>query len=285
MFKKLVCSLLLNIHPICTAKWSHPMCIQPISKYYFNIQRIFSEYAYDSNEYRKHNEKYASIINLNKALMYTIEHVHNPNVIKVLLYYGAKIHINVFRCLYDNLSISRDTRSFRALLEYGIDIPDKNDNALISAVRGSHVRIVKLLLKHGANVNTQNDQALISAIENSNLDIVRLLLEYGADIHAQNDQVLISAIKYSNMLSGTEIVQLLLEYGADANAHDGQALIRAIDRGSLAIIKLLLNNGADITMQNAKAMQIISKNPYVQIWQFLSDHIERKAVPFKPPSL
>ena len=43
-FKKLICNLLLNVHPICTNKWSHPLTMLLIHKYYLNVQTVYSEY-------------------------------------------------------------------------------------------------------------------------------------------------------------------------------------------------------------------------------------------------
>lgn len=42
--RKLVCNLLLGVHPICINKWMHPICTKYIHKYYINLKTIHNEY-------------------------------------------------------------------------------------------------------------------------------------------------------------------------------------------------------------------------------------------------
>jgi hypothetical protein len=95
------------------------------------------------------------------------------------------------------------------------------------------------------------------AVQHNNLGIVRLLLEYGADPNAKGlgDR---RPLHWAVYRCHYKIVQLLLEYGADPNTPDELALSEAAfvcdgksKKAALAIMKLLIDNGADVNYQKS----------------------------------
>lgn len=50
-FKKLICNLLLDVHPTCINKWSHPILLRPIHQFYLNQNTVYLEYAFKNNIY------------------------------------------------------------------------------------------------------------------------------------------------------------------------------------------------------------------------------------------
>jgi len=93
-----------------------------------------------------------------------------------------------------------------------------------------------------------NDK-LFEAVKNDDLDQVNELVGQGADVNAKDkffgDTPLHKAIQLRNF----EMVKLLIENGADVNAINGQddtPLILSVAQSDLEFVKLLLENGAKV---------------------------------------
>jgi ankyrin repeat protein len=152
-----------------------------------------------------------------------------------------------------------------AILEAGGDVNvvnDKGRTALMAASGAGNIDIVRMLLSRGANPNIadkEGDTALKEAALSHFADItsagrpltvyigiVKLLIAKGADVNAPKGwPPLICASESGN----NEVVKLLLQNGANINAKNVRgmsALSRAIYDGNFDTVKILLANGADI---------------------------------------
>jgi uncharacterized protein len=152
---------------------------------------------------------------------------------------------------------------------------------LVFAARQGDIESAKLLLEHGADVNQQTEggwTALIAAVQNRYYEMAKVLLEHGADPKIQNKggwSALYLATDNRNIEGGDyptrkpdmdhlEIIKLLIDRGADVNARmhsstetrtifthqwlyeDGATpFLRAAQSSDLALMKLLLEHGAD----------------------------------------
>ena len=115
--------------------------------------------------------------------------------------------------------------------------------------------VIRLLLNKGADINRRggfNGTPLQAIVQTDEKDIVRLLLNRGADINAQaggfRRKTLLVAAEYGTI----GIVELLLERGAQVTEADSQnatALHAAAHKGHIGMIKLLLDRGAVIDAQ------------------------------------
>ena len=152
--------------------------------------------------------------------------------------------------------------------------------ALAFAVGQGNRRLVEILLRNGAppqfltseipigrNTYTYGNwvQPLLLAARSGNLEIAELLCEYGADVNAPCseyngdrprlgtsirdippfDRVLFWVVEEPN----EKMAGLLLEHGADPNVGDSRdrpPLMYALDSGNEAIIRSLLDHGADM---------------------------------------
>lgn len=152
-----------------------------------------------------------------------------------------------------------DTARMRLLLKHDADINAKNkdgETALTYAMHKLHVNAVKLLLKNGADVNVQDEKGnspLMSAIRNDKKTLVNLFMSKDADVNVKNleeDTALMRAVRRDNI----ECVSELIAKGADVNAAmSGQTvLMQAADRGDMEIVKLLVENKADLFLKDNK---------------------------------
>ena len=142
-FKKLICNLLLNEHPIVIDNIKNtnkslkrksnvdyekihnfPSSIAHVYDYFLNRKTIYLEYS-DIDEF---DDEFFNIKNINQTLIFAI------------------------KC--NNILI------VRWLLKNKADLHTQNDLALQLAAKNGHLEIIKLLLVDGANIHANNDAAL-----------------------------------------------------------------------------------------------------------------------------
>lgn len=187
-----------------------------------------------------------------------------------------------------NAALAQHEDFVRYLLEKGATVDARQNNKLTplhAAAHIGHEGILKLLLKNGADVdatNVANSTPIFHAVKIKHKDIVQILVDHGANIDTVmvGDKTPLS----SAIQTGCEpIVKLLLDAGVKvdtaehkkanlllAPARDGneliirhllakdvmscyksqQPLLEAIKNGHAAIVKLLLENGADPEWQD-----------------------------------
>lgn len=121
--------------------------------------------------------------------------------------------------------------------------------ALTAAVRQKNQKMVGIILKAGANANgsgTGSDQPLLAACGTGRVGIVRLLLDHGADVTSvENAETVLCASVLGREKQITEMILARtadIDFGTDRY---GSALYEAARVGSLDIVKLLLENGAN----------------------------------------
>ncbi|KAJ7481648.1 ankyrin repeat-containing domain protein [Mycena latifolia] len=169
------------------------------------------------------------------------------------------------------------------LLKHGADVNAQggySGTALQAAACKGSVEVVRLLLENGANINAQGghyNTALQGASSMGHTEVVRVLLEQGAAIYAQGGP-------YGNALraasftrkpesienercQGTALQAASLSGNAEVtvNAKGGHwetSLQAASHSGSVEVVRLLLENGADVNNaqggQTATPLQLAS---------------------------
>ncbi|MCJ1324224.1 hypothetical protein MMC10_000886 [Thelotrema lepadinum] len=144
------------------------------------------------------------------------------------------------------------TNVVRTLLESGFDANERSyayGGPLQSATRNGHEDTVRLLLAWDAEVDAQQQQrgnALQIAAFRGNESIVRILLEHGANVNAQGDRHSITSLG-TRVISQHAIARILSRSNFDLEAgFHGSALQVAAIMGQEAIVRLLLEHGADI---------------------------------------
>ncbi len=145
-----------------------------------------------------------------------------------------------------------------------------NRTPLFYAAMNGHERIAKMLLKKGAKVESRDSYSQTPwswAAHNGHAGILELLLKNGAK-HADMGNYLESTdlagrtLLMKAVVNGDEaVVKLLLENNADIESRDNNgwtALSHAASRGHEAVVKLLLENNADIESRNNNGKTALS---------------------------
>ncbi|MEG0256100.1 ankyrin repeat domain-containing protein [Vagococcus sp.] len=130
--------------------------------------------------------------------------------------------------------------------------------SLLQAVEEGKEKEVKEILKDKEydlnEVNEKKESSLLIATHNNQVEIAKVLIDHGADINLQ-DEIQDSPYLYAGAQGKTEILAYMLKHATpnqtSVNRFGGNALIPAAEKGHLANVKLLLEDGrVDIDHQN-----------------------------------
>ncbi|TKI69032.1 hypothetical protein FCU45_08715 [Sulfurimonas crateris] len=189
------------------------------------------------------------------------------NIIEYLIESGADVNIDSPLMVACSLDYSK------------ISMPFKDNKLENKHYADVNLDIIKLLIEKGANVNHTNydgTSILMEAMNRMNgFELVRILIENGADVNHKNKQgnsaiALLKdewfhkesyqedndgkwEIEKFNESNGEKILKLLVDNGADINAKNNigmTPLMHYALKGQDRLVKILLENGADI---NAKS--------------------------------
>lgn len=172
-----------------------------------------------------------------------------------------------------------NTRLVELLIDTGADVDAtamRGGNAVGNALSGDHPDVAILLLEAGADPNALGDYShpyLETAAQSGYLDVVDALIEKGVDLDRFGpDALTIAAGKADYAIS-----KRLIDAGTDVNtkATRGQSspLLRAAYAGDEALLKLLLESGADPDsgeIYNTPLRAAIGKG-HLQIVRILAD--------------
>ncbi|CAG1970192.1 unnamed protein product [Fusarium graminearum] len=158
------------------------------------------------------------------------------------------------------------------------------DKAFLFTAQGvdgdDEIRILEAMWEYtGGGISSESlDESLYEATDGENQRTIELLLRYGASANATGEL-------YGNALTaaafdGTiDIVRMLLDAGADINSDDGFALQTAAEHNHIDVVKLLLERGADINrlsthdgMAAGTALQAAVENGNEEIVDVLLEH-------------
>lgn len=154
-----------------------------------------------------------------------------------------------------------NVKQVRTLLERGIDPntveEERGETGLILALREDAARVFELLLNTrdvDLNARARNgDSALMIAAYKGNVQAVKALLDKGAE----PNQTGWAALHYAAAVGNNQIVQMLLDHSAYIDAESPNQttpIMMAARGGHILTVKLLLDEGADVTLKNGAGM-------------------------------
>jgi ankyrin repeat protein len=170
----------------------------------------------------------------------------------------------------------------KVLLQYGADpaIRSKEGvNAMVLAAGNSRLKVVDLLVKHGVSLVvtwSSGTTLLMQAARMGDLAVAEYLLAKHVAVNAEDEKG-ITALHYAASLDDTKkaIVKLLLASGANVNklAQASQTPLRmAADTGSVEIAKLLLAAGADHYSGTQLCLHIAVDRQHTAMVKLLLEH-------------
>lgn len=167
----------------------------------------------------------------------------------------------------------------KLLLENGAHVNAKTtrnrNTALHMATYGGMGYIVQVLLEYGADVKAKNrvgSEAIIVASDNSHsLKLVDMLLERGADINNVG-QYGNTLLLYASLVHRGDYIQGLIDRGAEVNVQDTSPrkytpLIKSVQFGNVGVVRVLLDNGADITVRDGRGntvLDLVNSRGYIR---------------------
>ena len=147
------------------------------------------------------------------------------------------------------------------MVNYLLDKKADITGTLLHAAENGKMDMIKLLLDRGADLSIDGGFALSAAHQSENYDIVKYLIDLGVDVDADCNTLLWDYVENDNL----EMVKYLLDKKVDVTG----SLQYAADNGNMVIVKLLLNNGADVSVDGGYAVAYSALKGHIDIVKYL----------------
>lgn len=187
-----------------------------------------------------------------------VHHNVDTETTKALIHFGVDLKSKGMKMLC--LAITRgSTENFQVLIEakvldhkknFKLPIHKSQDSELLSqAIEVQQPKMVKLLLDNGVNASENAEKMLTRAINTGDEEIINLILEQ-VESHIEQPEIIAEALSISNQPE--RLAKYLNEHSEkfpDETHSFEVAVTHACRRGHEECLKILIQNGADITQE------------------------------------
>jgi hypothetical protein len=154
----------------------------------------------------------------------------------------------------------------------------------VVALAGRHFQLAQVLHLNGSSVAPRgysDNTPLHAAAYYGDLEMAQVLLEYGVDVNAQNDAgcTPLDFASRDGHRNDSRVVQLLIDHGADPNTRASRSgftpLHRASENGRIEVVRLLIEHGANVEMQDKYGrtpLNVASGDQRGEIKELLLEH-------------
>ncbi|AZL89166.1 ankyrin repeat protein [Megavirus baoshan] len=270
--------------------------INLFNDYQIEIINIIIKYLCDHGlNFYQYNMLISIVIKL-ETVIYCIDAFKNNNKWTSDLYLSAgyngridiieyMINMNIHDPFYNSrilaMSCGRnDIKMIEFMLQNGVDA-QTNENAAIFNISktniSQHDKInrFKLLMEYGANLFMRNNIIFFDAVSFGYIEIVKFCIDHGIDVTIQNNRAIKLASESSSYCccsneASLDVVKLLVENGADIHIEQEYVLKKAIKVNNIELVKYLLEQGANYTYCRKYVGQFEKENKYHKMIEFLS---------------
>lgn len=166
-------------------------------------------------------------------------------------------------------------------LEYEDPYSVESETPLVAAVLSENVNAVLDLINRGVDVNKFDGWiegwAIGSAIEQNRVDLVKILLDAGA--YPDAGDISCTGLELAAKQDNIDIFKLLLAAGADVNQEgddDYRIIMTVTGYGNLAMVKLLVEAGAEVSLSYGGALSIAAEIGNRDIYDYLYPLVDRE---------
>ncbi|KAJ3326692.1 hypothetical protein HDU93_002337 [Gonapodya sp. JEL0774] len=156
-----------------------------------------------------------------------------------------------------------NTATVEVLLDAGAPLGRPRTLAHVSEGRGFHLEMVKLLMDNGADTEEWLDEFLHKSTSSGRADVVRFLLTQGTEVNPRRNRYhyphRYGPLQEAAVGGHVEVVSMLLDHGADIHFSGNVALWLAVREGKAAVVRLLLERGADTVGESVQAKVAMAK--------------------------
>lgn len=151
-----------------------------------------------------------------------------------------------------------------SLLEYKADLSIGLINGLLITTVPENLKVAKFLHDRGANFHILNHLPITQAISRKSFDVVQFLVESRADVIPRLDDRFWDH-EWDREL---ETVKVLVELGMDITENDS-ALCLACERGKVDVVRYLIENKANVNLNNDRCIRMASRNDRLDVVEIL----------------
>ena len=197
--------------------------------------------------------------NISKALASAVQRRH-LDVVRVLLEYNADPNVGGGSIFREAVS-SHDASTIQLLLQARVPInKDVLDSSLPRAVESGKTDVVSLLVANRADVNHARASALCKAVELGRPDLLIAIVR--GKPTPESASLAFENVLAPNYLTANSdiylIIDILLCAGA-SGVHVDEALVRVVNTSQQKLTLLLIDSGASVNYQEARALRTAVK--------------------------